>query len=530
MTLTPLRINPPMKGVNTITPIREMSHEYAVRLDNIWMDKAGGLQRRPGQTTVINPVANSTDRIFEYVTSAGAIEIYKYEGVGNVILKRSGASWVASPFGTYTSIPNVCQLGSQLIISDGTLTEYYNGAAVAVPAGLTTSPIDNHCKFFCAHAGRIYGAGSASYQTVVFFCDVLADGATSTLGVADWTIGVSGPGGYVDASGATGKGSPVTGITSFQGLLVIFCKNSIVFYSGTDPLGAGLTVQKVITGVGCVSHDTIAGIGNDTMFLSQYGFLSLKEVLVQGDAAVQKSSIPINNYIAQSIDNGLYDPAVARAVYAEKLGVYMCSFNGVVTWVYHELFGGWAPWYGIAPQLLYASDNTLYAIDKELLTIASSANVDTLNAGSFPINYEWEPAPFRSGSQEAKARWNKAEVIYESSSGSEFTLKAWLDLDKNTIQTSVTALAPNKTVVAPTGMVWGSGAAVLDPRTKWGGIGAGGNEWNGTLIAGNQLLAGSAKVPLIGKSEILSLSIGNADTTYFRISALEVYRNDGGIR
>jgi len=531
MALTPLRINPPLKGVNTISPVREMTHEYAIRLDNVWMDKAAGIQRRPGQTSIIPPHVNPIDRLFEYVSPAVASTLFAHDSITGDILRQSGATWVIeAAAGVFTSTPSVGQMGGQIIVGDGVRTAVYNGSTwnTAV-TGIVTTPYNNNCKFYVPHNGRMYAAGSSTHGSTIYFSDAVADGGTTALGLFDWTTGATGPGGFIDVSAAVGKGEIVTGLASYQGLLVVFCRNNIVLYNITDPL-TSFSVHKVIKGVGCLSHDSIAGAGNDTVFLSGYGFLKLREVLVQGDAAVERSSVAINNYITDQLASGNYSAALVRSAYAENIGVYLCSFGTKVTWAYHEMFGGWAPWYGVAPQLLYSAAGTLYTANSELFTMDAAVNMDTTSTATHPINFVWEPAPFRSSGQEVKARWNRAEVIYEAAGSTSFTLASWLNLDQATKQTNTTTLAPTNIVANPTGMVWGTGTPTLDPRTKWGGVGIGGSAWGGTVITGNQLLAGDAVIPLVGRSELLSLSISNADVGYFRISAIEVYRNDGGVR
>jgi len=540
MPLTPLRINPSIKGVNTITPTRELKHDYAVRMDNIWMDKAGGMQARPGQSSEIPPHTSAIKKLFEYVAPSGSVTLMMQDTSG-VIHKRAGATWVQDvAAGTYAGTLGVSQLGSQLILSDGVVEKFYNGTAWAVPTGLTTTPINNHCNVFSTHNGRMYGGGSTAHRTVLFFSDVLATGLGAAAGVADWTV-IADPaatkGGFIDITGATGTGDAITGITSFQGLLVVFTANSIVFYNAQDPL-TNLSVHKVIRGIGCLNHESIAGIGNTTMFLSQFGFLSLHEILVQGDAAAQKSSTAINNFIADQFSTGAYQANNVSAVYAQELGVYLCSFGTTVTWAYHEMFGGWTPWFGLPSKLFVSSDNTVYMADTELVSIKRTNSQDVIDAGVFAVNFLWEPAPFRSGSQEVKARWNRAELIYESEDNAEVIVSSWINLDKATaLNTDVLTLNPSSTVPNPTGMVWATldanGAVIpsLDPRTKWGGsLNPNVDTWAGTLAGTGILRSGDERIPLIGRSELISFSISSTNNKHLRISAFEVYRNDGGIR
>jgi len=545
MALTPLRINPPTKGVNTTTPLRELSHDYAVVLDNVWMDKAGAIQARPGQASEIPPYIYPIKKLFEYTAQSGATILFMQDSIGE-IHRRSGNTWgapITTPAGVvkaqiepgtllYTGTLGVTQLGSQLIIGDGVNEQYFNGAVWATPTGLANPSINNKCNIFTTHNGRVYGAGSSTFRSVFFASDTLSSGAgTGGAGVADWTIDVAGVntvGSFIDVSSETGTGDPITGLTSFQGMLVVFTANSIVFYSIPDP-NANPSVQKSIHGIGCLNQESIAGIGNNTMFLSKYGFISLREVLVQGDAAAEKSSVAINNTITKELRLGNYQANNVSAVYAQELGVYLCAFGTTVTWAYHELFGGWMPWYGLPAKLLVSTTNKLYGATTELISISSNNSQDVLSAGNNPINFTWQPAPFRSSGAEIKARWNRVELVYESLINASITFSSWLNLDEsNTSVVSAIPLNPSSVVTNPLGMIWSS-VNSADPRTKWGSTGAG-SKWAGTRAGTGILLSGTEPIPIAGRSELISFSISNAGLEELRISALEVYRNDGGLR
>lgn len=543
--LQPVRINPPTKGINTITPIRELDHRYAVRLDNVWFDRAGALVRRPGQNSIGSAFPGTIGALFEYVAQSGAATIFAWNSQDFSIYKYSGGAWIKeSTAGTYTEAPNAAQMGAQLIIGGkntlgSTTTMYYNGSAWAVPTGIITTPYDNHCSMFASHNGRMYGAGSSSLQSVVFFSDTTADGSGFTAGVADWTITTTtradpkvpvtwaGPGGFIDVSGAIGSGEPVTGITSFQGLLTVFTPNAVVFYNITDPL-TSFNVAKVVRGVGCITHKSIAHAGNDTIFLSQYGFMKLREVFNIGDAASEATSVPINNAVLDAIRA---TPATdIRATHAEKLGVYLCRI-GSVAWAYHYLFDGWTQWYGIQNELLTTHDGTIYTGTNYLHTLDAANNTDSIDGGApTSISLKWEPAPFRSSGQEVKTRWNRAEVIYETSGNATINFASWINLDINTQLTNNILIAGNKVIVDPSGMVWSGVQASTDPRTIWWDGTTNTTNWTGTTIAGNELLAGSSVIPLRGRAELLSVSVSNSDDSYLRISALEIYKNEGNVR
>jgi len=301
-------------------------------------------------------------------------------------------------------------------------------------------------------------------------------------------------------------------------------RNHIVFYSGNDPI-TGFSVAKVIRGIGCITHDSIQGVGNNTIFLSQYGFKTLEQIAVQGDAAANDTSVPINNFVIEEIRKGNAVAGDIRSEFIEKWGVYICTF-GNVTLSYHIFFDAWVFWYGIQPQLLSLVDGTVYAADEWVHSMDTNINGDTIGTGSqVAAPMVWELPPFRAQVAETKARWNRIELIFESNDLEVVTMQTWTNLDKSQEVNETITLRPDTIVTNSTGMIWSS-TATTDPRRKWGG-GAGFNPtWAGT--AG--FFSGDERIPVIGWAELFSVRVSNSNISKFKITALEVYSNLGGVR
>jgi len=513
MSLQVKRVTPPIKGINTITPPREMTHEFAPNLENVWFDKAGAMNRRPGQTTVDTAASGgNTKHLWEHLALNGTATLFKWADDNN-IYSLSGSTWSSSLAGVFTSRPRTAQISGQTMVGNASVNRYYNGSW-NTPAG--AQPMN----MFTTYNGRMYGAGNPSQLLTVYFSDTIGG---SGVGIADWTT--TGPGGIIDVSGAIGVSDKVTGLASFQGMLVVFCQNHIVFYSGSDPATPStFDVQKTIKGIGCLSHDTIQGIGNDVIFLSQYGFKKLREVLVQGDAAAEDSSIPINNFIVGEIRSGNAITADFRSTFAAKLGVYLCRF-GNRTVVYHVLFDSWSFWFGLEPIYLTANDGAVYLENTRLHKLDATIYSDSINGGSTQaIPVVWETAPFRTKSSELRARWNRTEIIYEGEATDSLTMEIWPDLDESKREQYTVNLTPATPTTTSTAMIW-SEAASTDPRRAWG-TASSGPSWSGSAT----LFSGDTRTPIRGISELLSIRITNPNKTQFKVSAFEVYFNEGGIR
>lgn len=509
--LSPSRFSIPIKGWNTITPVRELGSEYATVLENHWFDQAGGMNRRPGQAAVTTTaLAGRIESLFEYRDLAGNSTLFVWQG--GTIYSQTGATFTSSLAAVFAQRPRAAQMAGALMVGDAIATRTYTTAG-GWAAVTGAAPMN----MFTVWKGRMIGAGNPAQQMTGYY-----SAPNSGAGVTDWTS--AGPGGFIDLTASIGTGDAITGLSTFQGMLVFFLRNSIVFYQGADASTA--TQQKVIRGIGCISHDSIHGIGNDTIFLSAYGFKKLSEVLVQGDAAAGDASTAINNYVVDQLSSLNVTEANIRSTFAEKLGVYLCTF-GNLTLAYHVFFDAWAPWYGLDPTIYTKNDGTVLAADTTMQQITTTANGDTIGiASEVAVTTRWDSAPFRSDSTEAKARWRFIELIFESLVNEVVELSTWLDLDLATIHTDSITLSPTVIVPTPNSMLWSSGAGSTDPRMKWGNV-TNGIKWSGFTDA---TLAGDIRIPIKGKSELMTMRVKNANISPFKITANEVYKINGGLR
>lgn len=525
MTLVPQRVNAPIKGWNSITPVREMGHEFAVKLENVWLDQAQAMNRRPCQTPLSTTAPTTGQKIkhmFEHRNITGASKFFVW--VNGVIKEWTSPTWTTDD-STFSSRIRSANMGNLLTVGDGVNpAKKFNGTAWSL---VTTTPTPVGASYigniFHTHKGRVYAAGDPAQQMTIYYSDVV-----SLLGSDYWSqsLSSSSQGGFIDISGSIPDGDVITGITSYKGFLVVLLRNHIIFYSGNDPLdSAGLVVAKVIRGIGCLAHDSIQGIGNNTVFLSQYGFKTLEQIAVQGDAAANDTSVPINNFVIDEIEKGNAVAADIRSEFVEKWGVYVCTF-GNVTLAYHVFFDAWVAWYGVQPQLLSLVDGTVYTADEWVHTMSTSTLGDTIGTGSqVAAPMVWELPPFRASGDEVKARWNRIELIFESKSGETINVQTWTNLDVSQEVNESVTLLPDTLVKNSTGMIW-SAAASTDPRRKWGG-GAG---FNPTWAGSSNFFSGDQRIPVIGRAELFSARISNSNISRFKIIAFEVYTNEGNIR
>lgn len=124
--------------------------------------------------------------------------------------------------------------------------------------------------------------------------------------------------------------SPITGLGAINGRLIIFCEDAIVIYADNDGTNINLDpftlrLVEVITGVGCVSPDTVHNTGDDIVFLSKSGVRSLGRT-------IQEQAQPFNDY-SKNVRDDLVDlirlesnSREIKGVYSETNAFYLVHF------------------------------------------------------------------------------------------------------------------------------------------------------------------------------------------------------------
>ena len=148
--------------------------------------------------------------------------------------------------------------------------------------------------------------------------------AWTNLLTADFT---GGDAGTLDLTNVWPDGADrIMAIGQFSNRLVIFGRTSIVMYqlpADLDP--TNMTLSEPIRGVGCVARDSVVNTGDDLLFLSDQGVMSISRLTTI-------ASLPVlSNYTRNVQDDILASIAAAtttniRAGYHPQRGWYMISF------------------------------------------------------------------------------------------------------------------------------------------------------------------------------------------------------------
>ncbi|SVE16031.1 uncharacterized protein METZ01_LOCUS468885, partial [marine metagenome] len=105
-----------------------------------------------------------------------------------------------------------------------------------------------------------------------------------------------------------GLGDPITGLASWVGFnVVVFCKNSCYVIdtnpvpataSPTAPAASTFSIRTISTSSGCLSHGSIAQVGEDLYYLSRTGVRSIRRTMEENMIA---SDVGIISYPIQDV-------------------------------------------------------------------------------------------------------------------------------------------------------------------------------------------------------------------------------------
>lgn len=318
---------PGFYGLNTQDSPTGLDNKFCLNAENVVIDQSGRLAARKGwERFVAGDESINTygaSLVFEYITSAGEAEL--------IVVVPTGRIYSVDPSGTASNIysagdwsdgnwkavnfNNKCYFfnrGHDPLVYDGS-------SCIKITAAVAYSGTVQTAHECLAAYGRLWTADTLTDKITMKWSDTL-------IGEA-WNGGAAGS---VDLNTVYGDGlRPVVALAAFNGKLVIFCDKTIIVYTGcaTDP-ATNLVLDDVISGIGCISRDSVINIGTDILFLSDSGVRSLGRVISEKSAPINDISKNVRDTMIQDIvahDN--YD--TINAGYNEKEGYYLLSLPNI---------------------------------------------------------------------------------------------------------------------------------------------------------------------------------------------------------
>lgn len=135
-------------------------------------------------------------------------------------------------------------------------------------------------------------------------------------------------GGAIDMTSVWPNGiDEVVALAAYNGSLVVFGKNAIVFWRdefgselGLDP--ETMFVSDTIVGTGCIARDSVQQIDSgDMLFLSANGLQSLQRLIQERSNPILNVSMNVRDYMLDFVAGATL--AEIRSVYAPKEGFYL---------------------------------------------------------------------------------------------------------------------------------------------------------------------------------------------------------------
>jgi len=313
-------MSPGFRGINTEDSPIAQDTAFAEIADNAVIDKEGRLASRKGNSVLTtNKTALGSDyihNIHEFYDSAGNEVIFSTGN--NKILTGTTTLTDATP-GSYTITANdwkivtfndkayFFQRGFDPLVYDNS-----NGVRTFTVAngGATNATFKAHEAI--AAFGRLFIAGNASNDTIIYWSDLLDGNAFS-----------GGSSGNIDVAKVWPNGfDKIVALAAHNGLLVVFGEQNIIIYSGADS-PASMALSDTIPGVGCVDRKTVKAVGNDLFFLSQDGLRSLGR-------SIQEKSLPIND-LSRNVKQDLIATIAAKtspltSVYSPENYFFLIGF------------------------------------------------------------------------------------------------------------------------------------------------------------------------------------------------------------
>jgi len=282
---------PGFAGINSQDSPVSLDQSFASIASNCIIDEYGRIGARKGYTEVSTHSSTATllgdsrgiESVFESLDASGDKVVFS--AGNNKIFSGTTQLTDLTPVSPYAITAN-----NWKIVSFNNHTYFYqrehepliytdsSGSGVLVKhsdfSGQTTPPQANEV---IGAYGRLWAADVSGNTKTVYWSD--------TLQGHKWSGGTAGSLNLTTVF-PTGH-DEVTALAAHNGFLIIFCKRSIIIYSGAES-PATMQLHDTIEGVGCIERDSVQHTGTDIIFLSEEGVRSFGRT-------IQEKSMPMRD-------------------------------------------------------------------------------------------------------------------------------------------------------------------------------------------------------------------------------------------
>ena len=326
--LQPLTVAAPgFLGINTEESSIGMNPAFASIADNCVIDKRGRVGARKGYDKVstnggsVLGSSRGIEGIFEFTSFAGVTTVFSV-GNNKIFTGTTTLAEVTLP-GGYSISANNWKITS---FNDDVYFFQTGHAPLRSASGSTTlvavsgAPQANEVL---SAFGRLWAADLATDKHTIHVSSLLA--GTTWSGGSSFTIDLTQfwPEGYDE----------IVALTEHNGLFIVFGKHSMLIYDGAQggdgvtgsPAVAGTTIflKDTVEGVGCIERDSIQATGNDILFLSNRGVMSLGRL-------IQEKSLPLRD-VSKNVRTDLMEMSnieslPVKSLYSAEDAFYLLTF------------------------------------------------------------------------------------------------------------------------------------------------------------------------------------------------------------
>tara|TARA_R110000868_G_scaffold174778_2_gene411656 strand:- start:2193 stop:3740 length:1548 start_codon:yes stop_codon:yes gene_type:complete len=384
---------PGFYGLNTQDSSLDLASGFALIANNCVIDQYGRVGARKGWVKVNSAV--NTDLSTNDIASIGEVVTadatsYTILAGNNKLFKSSGSTLVTLTYGGGGTAPTITASNWQMVSLAGALYLFQSGHDPLVFDPSLSTTAYRRISELTGYAGTAQLANTAlSAYGRLWTADVSSDKLTvqwcDTKLANKWNTGTAGT---LDTTTVWPRGGDViVALGAHNGFLFIFGKNNILVYQGaTTP--STMTLQDVITGIGCVARDSLAYTGTDLIFLSATGVRSALRTIQEKSMPLRDLSKNVRNDLI-SIVAGESLPTI-KSAYNSKEAFYLLTLPVLKSVYCFDMKGtlqdGSArvtTWDSIEPKaLLTKQDGTLY-IGKEGYLATYSGYIDNTTAYRF---------------------------------------------------------------------------------------------------------------------------------------------------
>jgi hypothetical protein len=308
--LIPLTIGAPgFLGLNTQQSGSILPTGWATKLDNFVYDDVGRIASRNGSKHLHATVITNTPTIkayHEYIDASGnVLHIFAadnkiFKEVSGTITDISGS--ITTPTDDLWQFANFngwCvghQLGHAPIILTTTGGTFIDG----------TGTMHNGDMVLSAYGRAWTAIGNTLYHTDLLIHD-FTGGSSGNFDLAKFW-----PNGMDEA----------VALADFNGLLIVFGKESIIIYENADDVD-NMTIIEGIKGIGCIARDSVQTIGKEIVFLSSTGLRTLGRTVLEESMPLTDVSQHVRDEVLNFVASET--KAEIKSVFNRTDGFYLLS-------------------------------------------------------------------------------------------------------------------------------------------------------------------------------------------------------------